>query len=68
MRWLLIGTFLVTVWSFVGAADLFTWFFELMLGAAGVLVFLSIGTEDETRLVSNVVASGHTSSNTPGLI
>jgi len=38
MRLLLIGTFLVTVWSFIGAADLFTWFFELMMGAAGILI------------------------------
>ena len=38
MSLLLIGTFLVTVWSFIGAADLFTWFFELMMGAAGILI------------------------------
>ena len=37
MRLLLIGVFLGTVWSFIGAADLFTWFFELMMGAAGIL-------------------------------
>ena len=50
MRWLLIGTFLVTVWSFVGAADLFTWFFELMLGAAGVLVLAA--TQNKFRFSS----------------
>lgn len=42
MRLLLIGTFLVTVWSFIGAADLFTWVFELMLGIAGVLFLACI--------------------------
>ena len=42
MRLLLVATFLVTVWSFIGAADLFTWFFELMMGAAGILFLVAI--------------------------
>ena len=42
MRLLLIGTILVTVWSFIGTADLFTWVFELMLGMAGVLFLACI--------------------------
>ena len=42
MRLFLIGTILVTVWSFIGTADLFTWVFELMLGIAGVLFLACI--------------------------
>ena len=59
LRFLLAVTLGATVWSGIAPVDRFTWFFELFIGAAGVLVLYLIRNRFQFSALVYAVAAVH---------
>ena len=59
MQFLLAVTVAATLWSGINPVDRFTWFFELFIGAAGILVLYLIRNRFQFSALVYVVAAIH---------